>query len=767
MTADSLPPTSAFPASISRYRIVERLASGPEGDVYRAFDPMIERPVAIKLLHLSPAGETREAAIKNVFYREMQRAGHLVHPSIATVFDAGEVAAGLFMATEFVDGPNLAILVTENPRLDVPTRMALLAQAADALDYAHRLGVAHLNVKPTNLLVASEQMLKVSGFGLVRVLDEYALESDNLPLWLSAYTPPERIRGEELGFAADIYALAAITVEVLAGVPARTGEPRELLQTIPRRLPDRPEALAELGFDDRAWASVFLRAMSGDPDDRFSTASAFLAAVASVLGVSRPATSRVWTRSGRVVIAGLDSGQVRQIDAAVTQEGTPSPQAVQEDEAASGRATWADTAQELTESRPMDELQQAAEAHPDFETTALAQRVATQSNAAQGIPDANEAAAIDPATTVSAQGGTNPSQPPSSEPSRVPRPTRRDLGRRWLVPVSIALAVAVAGVVAGLGQLWLSRSEPSHAILADEIDPGKTGSEASPQITPDSSDETANDRMSASGGTAIAAGGTPAPAAPPATPSGTLRIVTIPAGAAVSIDGLARGSTPLRVRHLELGERTVTVMLPGYATEERPIRLTINRPSRTLEIALRVVPAAPVSGELSVTTDPPGATIFVDGESSGTAPRSVPALSPGRHTVRVELVGHEPVTRDVTVEAGETVDLALRLAPVPTAPAGPMEFSRVEIKPRQTAGNPAPSYPRAAKFIKLSGSVTAAWVVDDDGSVTDVRIVEASSELFEAEVLNWLKTVRFSAGRQEGQAVKVQMQRRFSFAFAR
>jgi len=154
MTAHPEKDPAPVPETIGRYRILERVARDWMDDVYRAFDPMLERPVVVKTFKLpaEDAVPTSHGAIKRSFYEEMRRTGALLHPGIATLFDAGELPGGLFMASELVEGPTLAELCA-SANLDLPLRLSLLAQVVDALEYARGQGVAHLNLTPTHVLV--------------------------------------------------------------------------------------------------------------------------------------------------------------------------------------------------------------------------------------------------------------------------------------------------------------------------------------------------------------------------------------------------------------------------------------------------------------------------------------------------------------------------------------------------------------------------------------------------------------------------------------
>jgi hypothetical protein len=141
---------------------------------------------------------------------------------------------------------------------------------------------------------------------------------------------------------------------------------------------------------------------------------------------------------------------------------------------------------------------------------------------------------------------------------------------------------------------------------------------------------------------------------------------TTPAGAAVVIDGIERGMTPVAVRGLAFGTRTVVVTRPGYHASQRQVTLTPDRPSRSLEISLAPVaasaaPAAAREGSLVVDSRPPGATVTIDGRPAGVTPLTIVSIAPGTHTVRIEHPGYRVVTTTVDVVMGQRARVAARL----------------------------------------------------------------------------------------------------------
>jgi eukaryotic-like serine/threonine-protein kinase len=200
-----------------RYRIERRLGAGGMSTVFRATDSVLERPVAIKLLaeHLA-----EDEAFVARFRREALAAARLMHPNVVQVFDSGrdEETDRHYIVMEYVDGPSCADMLREHKRLEVDETVAIVRDACQALDYAHRAGVIHRDVKPGNLLVASETgTTKLADFGIAKAAEQTRITQVGAVLGTAAYLSPEQARGDEAGPASDIYSLGVCTYQFLTG----------------------------------------------------------------------------------------------------------------------------------------------------------------------------------------------------------------------------------------------------------------------------------------------------------------------------------------------------------------------------------------------------------------------------------------------------------------------------------------------------------------------------------------------------------------------
>jgi eukaryotic-like serine/threonine-protein kinase len=199
-----------------RYQIEGRLGVGGMSTVHLAFDQRLERYVALKLLaeHLAD-----DPAFVSRFRREALAAARLVHPNIVQVFDFGfdERQHQHFIVMEHVSGHSCAELLRDRGHLDVDQAVDIISQSCRGLEYAHRHGVVHRDVKPGNLLLSDAEVVKLADFGIARATDQSSITQVGSVLGTAAYLAPEQARGEEAGPQADIYSLGVVTYQLMSG----------------------------------------------------------------------------------------------------------------------------------------------------------------------------------------------------------------------------------------------------------------------------------------------------------------------------------------------------------------------------------------------------------------------------------------------------------------------------------------------------------------------------------------------------------------------
>jgi len=253
----------------NRYQLLERLGSGGMSDVFRARDLMLERSVAIKVLH---ENYSNDDAFQQRFRQEARAAANLSHPNIVTVHDFGLDHSQLFIVMEHIPGKDLKTLIRQRGRFSVEEAIPLMVQACAGIGYAHRAGLVHCDVKPHNMIVTPDARLKVTDFGIARALSTILPDERADVVWGSPqYFSPEQAAGEAPSPASDVYSLGIVLYEILTGaLPFAAPTSEELarmhLQDSPippsEYLPEIPSALEQ----------IVLKVLSKEPSARYRTA---------------------------------------------------------------------------------------------------------------------------------------------------------------------------------------------------------------------------------------------------------------------------------------------------------------------------------------------------------------------------------------------------------------------------------------------------------------------------------------------------------------
>jgi serine/threonine-protein kinase len=287
-----------------RYRLDEEIGRGGMSTVYRAFDTVLERPVAIKLMHREIASDSDQL---ERFRREARSVARLNHPHVVTVIDAGEASSdegetgGVgtpYIVLEYVDGETLKDIIRRDGPLDIPQALAYAIEIARALGAAHERQLVHRDVKPHNILISEEGGAKITDFGIARTLTEEGLTMEGRVLGTTDYVSPEQALGQPVTGQSDLYSLGIVLYEMLTGdVPFHAASPVAVaMKHVREDVPDvqllRPEVSA-------ATASVVDRAVAKDLTRRYADADSMAADLEDVLAIeasrSGQATGEVTT----------------------------------------------------------------------------------------------------------------------------------------------------------------------------------------------------------------------------------------------------------------------------------------------------------------------------------------------------------------------------------------------------------------------------------------------------------------------------------------
>ena len=705
-----------MPATIGRYQIQESVGFGAMGAVYKAFDPLIKRTLAIKTIRLDiPKQSAQYQSFIERFYHEARISGTLSHPHIVTLFDIGEEHGIPYLAMEYVPGDTVSALLEKGPRFAPERVVSVVSQVASAVDYAHGRGVVHRDIKPSNIILHEGDKVKVTDFGIAKLANADMTQSGTL-LGTPSYMSPEQAMGEKVDGRSDIFSLGVCAYEMLSSrQPFPGSNVTAILYKLVNEEPEVPADLEAIGLVPDKWREVFAKVLAKKPADRYETAGAFVAdleyCLASWFGGLSDAT---------MVGARVTSPEDATVVTAATATVAPP---VAED------AT-------VTVVRRPDAKEDGAAANADA-TVAIPPKAPHSGDpgATVATPLARPVAAQQPPVGGAVKAPVPPAPPAAAAPSKPAAPGSAP--KRGGLPM-VVLGAAALLVVGLVGWLLMRRApipEPTPAPVVAE--------------TPSAE---------------------PTVAAPV---TGTLHVESDPAGAAVMVNGEAKGNTPLDLTGLPFGDLAVKVDQRGYESQTQTVSLSAA--AAAAEVKVTLARRTPTTASIDISSTPLGADVLINGGIVGRTPILDLKLRANNYKVEVRREGYEPFSTNVRLEAGKkgTVDAALRAvaaAPAATAPsvshaAQPVDTSRVyaieevDKRPNRIAGVTA-SYP-SNKLPRLrqgqAASVTVSFLVSEAGAVSDIKVTESGGPVLDEEVVNAVRGFRYSPGEKGGQPVKVRL----------
>jgi serine/threonine-protein kinase len=263
---------AAIPRQLGRYEVIELVGQGAMGTVYRGKDPAIDRAVALKTVRFGAQANAEESAeLRERFYREARAVGRLSHPNIVTIYDVGNEGDLEYIAMEFVEGYTLEEVVKKKQALNYKILAKIVMQVCAALDYAHKQGIVHRDVKPANILVLDNFEIKVADFGIARLEQPNAtMTQTGIALGTPSYISPEQLRGEKVDHRSDIFSLGVVIYELIAHQKPFTGENiSQLIYNILNSDPIKPTEIDE--NIPGIFEVVTLRCLAKDPYERFQS----------------------------------------------------------------------------------------------------------------------------------------------------------------------------------------------------------------------------------------------------------------------------------------------------------------------------------------------------------------------------------------------------------------------------------------------------------------------------------------------------------------
>jgi serine/threonine-protein kinase len=251
-----------------RYLLEEQIARGGMGEVWRARDEVLNRPVAVKLLHDSLSGDPKAA---ERFRREALTAAQISHPNMANVFDYIEEDGQPGIVMELVPGETLADRLAQK-KIPIREAVRITDDVLSALSAAHAAGIVHRDIKPANILLTPAGQVKVTDFGIARSLSDSSLTQTGTVMGTAHYSAPEQVRGESASPTSDIYSMGVVLYEMLTGERPYSGD-TPLAVAMARLSEDPPHPKERRPAIPTALDAVVMRALAREPGDRFASAA--------------------------------------------------------------------------------------------------------------------------------------------------------------------------------------------------------------------------------------------------------------------------------------------------------------------------------------------------------------------------------------------------------------------------------------------------------------------------------------------------------------
>lgn len=600
---------------IGRYEIVSELGRGAMGIVYRAHDPRIGRDVAIKTIKLADqAGPDETQGLRDRLFREAQSAGRLSHPGIVTIYDIAEENGVAYISMEFVEGRTLESMMSAGDVGDLNTVAQLIEQMASALDYAHAREIVHRDIKPANILVTHEGEMKITDFGIARIASSKMTQTGTV-MGTPSYMSPEQVRGESIDGRSDQFSLTVMAYELITGAKPFTGD--SLTSVIFKIVSEEPKLPRSINADlPEDLDKAILKGLAKRPEERFPNCREFA------------------ERFNECLLGGQAKARPAVLPLRTGRQEPP-----------------ATVVSELDETAPVRAVPPA----PNVEEQ---ETVFAQPTESRKLPPPKK-------------GGGRAAATSRAEVEPAPKKRSR--------AVLVALLAGILGVVVAAIAMnpWLL-DDPAGmlgfvdtGILGTSDTPdgeggdgpagsGQTtaavlpprGLDAPPDPVIDPSPPAADEP--ADGGEAT---GTvePTPAPPPAPAKKARPRPAAPVVSVVSFSGQPRGAkvvvdqkpewTCTQPCDLELpaGDHVALVTFDGFFPHRRSFKVGAAASAVAFQLE-------EIVGTLKVSSDPPGATIYVDGKKR---PETTPAtfrLKPGTHVVRVQGEGMPSSERTVEME---------------------------------------------------------------------------------------------------------------------
>jgi eukaryotic-like serine/threonine-protein kinase len=707
-----------------RYEILSELGRGAMGVVYRATDPVIGRSVAVKTIRLSEEGTgLSKPEMLTRFQTEARAAGLLTHPNIVVVYDAGEENGLYFITMELVEGKSLQALIDGGHAFPVSRVLRILEQTCSALQFAHDRNVVHRDIKPANLMLTADDTVKVTDFGTAKILQFGTVQQTTHVMGTPSYMSPEQVKGRAVDGRSDIFSLGVVLYEMLTGEKPFPGQSiTTVIYKIVNEDPIPPRQLnpsVHPGLNE-----IVLRALSKEPETRYQSCREMLDDLRNyrAMGGSErnpdatmisPAISSSRTSTAGTVALGIGNGSHFEDPATAATIRSLQNRASSPGQTPVVRRTGSLQPLQVPEKKKSNTFATVLAAifllcvivyggmklRPEFQAARQRDRVSNAENVKQAAP---EVSVGEKSANATSSGETVASTPPPPDTDKPTAPAVIDSQAKTtdtLATVAPAIVLPAKKAETSLNPATADYKKQIDALIADKgfkgrVSVGGSGNtlmlngrlrpaehaallhlmrSAPPSVHV--VDDILYDDAPVASSEKGDNGGHPVPSAD----KSAIHVLTDVVGAsATAFDSNGRSvgkcQTPCSLNDLVPARYSLQIQKDGYSPLQTAVEVKSGQ-AHDLKLHLEAIQRG-----LSVSSQPPGADIFINGsKQSGQTPALLP-LAPGAYDIVLRIPGYQAYSNHVQVKDGIQTTLDVKLnekaqgkvawAEVKTVPSG-------------------------------------------------------------------------------------------------
>ncbi|VAW70432.1 Serine/threonine protein kinase PrkC, regulator of stationary phase [hydrothermal vent metagenome] len=278
------PTKDRHPSVFGKYQVQYKIGQGAMGAVYKAYDPSIDRIVAIKTISPGILLTDDSGEFKERFLREVRATGKINHPNIISVYDSGELDGNPFFVMEYVEGKELKEFLADNSTVSLEYAKKIICQILDALSYSHDCDIVHRDIKPSNIFIDVKGNVKIADFGIAKQSNSNLTQTGSI-IGTPSYMSPEQCQGKAVDHRSDLFSAAVVFYEMLTGEKCFNGSSGHVIMH--RILTHTPEKPSILNVNvPEVIDNIILKAISKNPSDRYSGALDFKRAIEKSKSVS-------------------------------------------------------------------------------------------------------------------------------------------------------------------------------------------------------------------------------------------------------------------------------------------------------------------------------------------------------------------------------------------------------------------------------------------------------------------------------------------------